>query len=764
YEDVVEREDGGGFVVAGNFYDSVSDTVIGTDLNNALNVLEGYDLIYVNWRDGTDDIRRNALLLENIIQWVNTHKQIDPVTGVREKTKVMGYSMGGVVANYALADLEKRFQDNLIADPELDVLITHDTPHRGANVPYGAQVALTKLTDFALGRFITETGQAGRLTLQQVNPSLRQLENLQDAPATRQLLIYQSERVQTSFLAIEYQQMIDFSSATGYNPPSFRRVALSNGSECGIDQGFNGDNLFFNLRGDAYLGRLVAIAFAGGYFIGVIESDFTARDNLSVNNPLERLAVMPGLIAAITFSGRDWRTAMDIRLIPEVNSTVSRESFYGKVEYRKTLAFRLIKLRWKTIFEESEGMPSGALPYSMGSGGFFSTAETADDLTDDLPNFNALPFAVSQIQTFLKQRFCFIPTYSALDVGEPVSESLLLSSSFAAGNPDFPVPFDNHVVQEPTGLLRIPNAEHLNLFRRSAEWVVDELKDSSRVDNCTHICGEISGEVGIVGPDSLCFGDAAPTFQVFGIDDPSTATYDWQTLQRGIFTGSVSGTSDPSYTPIISASGAVDLFLFVNQTTCPTRQRLRKQVVVSEPLPSNITISPVTLQNPLPTLCDFGTLTYQVNIPNPELYSYDWSFTGGGITQLANDPTPAPGTFVLVTNIGQGAPGTVTVRIASPCSSTVVTASQVIPANPYANCNPPRLAFLPEEQEIRLILQGDTQQFWDKKTTFKVLADNEFVETYYEDEGKLLLDALPAGTYSIEAICELGIFSTLFTH
>ena len=101
--------------------------------------LSGYDLVFVDWRDGTDYIQRNAYVLENIIQWANTEKAKN---GSTEKNIVMGMSMGGLCARYALADMEK---SGINHDTKL--YISHDTPHQGANVPLGYQAMIIDLDD-----------------------------------------------------------------------------------------------------------------------------------------------------------------------------------------------------------------------------------------------------------------------------------------------------------------------------------------------------------------------------------------------------------------------------------------------------------------------------------------------------------------------------------------------------------------------------------------------------------------------------------------
>src|SRR5690606_10940129 len=86
--------------------------------------------IYVNWSNGTDYIQRNAFVLQEVIKWVNSVK-----LGT-EKNVVLGQSMGGVIARYALKNMEDY---NLSHDTR--TYISQDSPHLGANIPLGYQHA-----------------------------------------------------------------------------------------------------------------------------------------------------------------------------------------------------------------------------------------------------------------------------------------------------------------------------------------------------------------------------------------------------------------------------------------------------------------------------------------------------------------------------------------------------------------------------------------------------------------------------------------------
>ena len=61
------------------------------DFNSQLDDIAGYDLIFLDYNDGADDILRNAELLEEVIIWVNQQKA---QAGSTEQNVVLGISMG----------------------------------------------------------------------------------------------------------------------------------------------------------------------------------------------------------------------------------------------------------------------------------------------------------------------------------------------------------------------------------------------------------------------------------------------------------------------------------------------------------------------------------------------------------------------------------------------------------------------------------------------------------------------------------------------
>lgn len=89
----------------------------------------GFDVIYLDFFEGGGDIRNNALAVRELIQAVNQEK-----IGNNDVI-VIGESMGGVVARYAIRNLmEMQGRTHNVSH-----FISFDAPHLGANVPVGLQ-------------------------------------------------------------------------------------------------------------------------------------------------------------------------------------------------------------------------------------------------------------------------------------------------------------------------------------------------------------------------------------------------------------------------------------------------------------------------------------------------------------------------------------------------------------------------------------------------------------------------------------------------
>lgn len=195
----------------------------GYDFMHYLDDIAGYDLVFVNYNT-LRSFEDNSKMLQHVIEWVKADKIAG---GYTEKNVVLGVSAGGVLARYTLARMTKNISP---ASTDTRLLITHDSPHQGANVPLAFQ------------HFLYDLGNSKVLgkKLKEKKEDLKNFYVLNTMPATAQLLrarvIDDNGNVAiNTFLNgpnSPYQQMINFSSNP--NQPIYDFVATAQGSQCGI--------------------------------------------------------------------------------------------------------------------------------------------------------------------------------------------------------------------------------------------------------------------------------------------------------------------------------------------------------------------------------------------------------------------------------------------------------------------------------------------------------------------------------------------------
>lgn len=137
-------------------------------------IASDFDFFYVDWLTPMADIKANASLLSDIIQWVNSIKGPDA-----EKNIVYGHSMGGLIARYALCLME-----NSDTPHQTTCYVSHDSPHLGANVPIGAVYLLRDFYSFLYG----DSYQPGFLTTHLFDPAIAACVGILESTAARQMI------------------------------------------------------------------------------------------------------------------------------------------------------------------------------------------------------------------------------------------------------------------------------------------------------------------------------------------------------------------------------------------------------------------------------------------------------------------------------------------------------------------------------------------------------------------------------------------------
>ncbi len=191
----------------------------------------GYDIIILNFANGTGDLFTNSMIVVDAINWINQNKVED------NELVVIGPSMGGVLGRFALAFMEDQGLEH-----QCRLFLSFDAPQQGANVCLGMQHNINSalnagnLLSFTLLEHLTNA-KAGLL----------------DAPATKQLVLYHHSATQTiqtnanpspdhtSF----YSLMESLNPPYGGYPVKCKKIAIANGSsnaslQLGVS---NGENL-----------------------------------------------------------------------------------------------------------------------------------------------------------------------------------------------------------------------------------------------------------------------------------------------------------------------------------------------------------------------------------------------------------------------------------------------------------------------------------------------------------------------------------------
>ncbi len=156
----------------------------------------GYDIILLNFANGTDLIQRSAQVMEACIRQAMQRTSAPLV--------VSGVSMGGLIARYALADMEARQQPH-----NTRIFLTIDTPHRGA---------YTNLCNQWFAHYFAKAF-----------PLAQSFAELLDSPANQQFVMswFNGNAAIVSPLREQFTQAL---AAIGNYPQQPRRLAVACGS------------------------------------------------------------------------------------------------------------------------------------------------------------------------------------------------------------------------------------------------------------------------------------------------------------------------------------------------------------------------------------------------------------------------------------------------------------------------------------------------------------------------------------------------------
>ncbi|HMQ50230.1 MAG TPA: hypothetical protein PKA70_22375 [Saprospiraceae bacterium] len=326
-----------------------------------------YDIVFIDFEDETDALEVNAELVMAAIREINLRKH---QAGSSEKNVVVGISMGGVVGKLGLRDMELAGEEH-----ETEVFVSFDSPLRGANIPLGFQYMVEHLAELAVG-FEDE------FELEEFVELLEAGIGLVERPSPTQMLIYNKDHFPAP--APEFEAFYTMFKSKGALTQC-EHIAISNGSQIGIDQGYAPNDKYLDVDGDAF--------------------DFLAFQEINLNFFLE-LFIRLGLNAEVDF---------EIRAVPGMDNEFHRV-YKGQVNAE---LFGFIDVN----FTYNEISVKNTIPLDNAPGGFLELPGPLDfGLPEDI--FDNPPIQL------LNRRFCFIPSISAIEVGPFVASGAPLLDPF----------------------------------------------------------------------------------------------------------------------------------------------------------------------------------------------------------------------------------------------------------------------------------------------------------------------------------------------
>lgn len=502
------------------------------DFNNQLDDIAGYDLVFIDFADGADDIVRNAAIVQEVINRVNANKVNDTRFGnIRQQNVVMGLSMGGLCARFALANMTKNFPGT---PTETRLLITHDSPHRGANVPLGLQYMIRMLGGVQL--FNTNVTA--------IYPQYDDAINLMNAPATTQLLLYSATSANAftsnAFLDATYRPMITF--AANDPQPTYRFIATANGNEC-ANPLFNPSKTFINI------GAGVSAGINAKFFIF-------------------KIPIVSYKVAA----------EIEAYALPNAGSTNKIARVYT---INNLKLFGLIDI-FKELYDNTAYAPGTHLAVDgvPGSNYPLINLDALDQITS-LPNFSAnLSFQIPIIKPLsfyfdayaynqgVAINFTFVPVGSALDVS-PYTTPVFSQKYVNGTNQNYPSTSETFIAQETVqNNPSQTNSEHLRFTARNSQWLFNEMENLNNNLNCSNEC---SNPYYISGNNIICTNS---TYFIPGL--PRGATVSWTATPTGIVS---IGTTNNIATVSKTANGVITLTATINNA-CGGNVSVSKQDIV----------------------------------------------------------------------------------------------------------------------------------------------------------------------------------------
>lgn len=395
-----------------------------TDIFKVLNksFSSNYDVFYVDWYDCGADIRANAEVLKEVIKWVNSHN----ASG--KPNVVLGQSMGGLIARYALRDMELNNESHNTTH-----YISHDVPYLGANISPGLMYTYWDLRNIA-------TDIIGVFAFLSDEEQERILEALRLGTYTsvKQMLpLYlDSEWHYNNGSFLQFQQELDtMGFPKGDSGKTMENIAIVNGGKSP-----SGSFSFYD-TGDKLLDLKLELS------TGTIPELILSICSLSWNN----LPRIPG------------RTTLLFQHL--VYPFLNNSSLIRKTDlvFKKDLLW-LLPISFN-LFSKKHYAPSTGIPYDAVPGSFYDVAGrfSKDSIYyHTQSSLDSLWLGYYSLKFNYADKLSFIPTASAMSMPNTTNYYRDFYANLPSAGVD--TPFTSYILQN-------NSSEHIDFFPGIANWL-----------------------------------------------------------------------------------------------------------------------------------------------------------------------------------------------------------------------------------------------------------------------------------------------------
>jgi len=362
--------------------------------------LSGYDIIILDYDNGSDYLPRTAEFIKEALRWVNLQKHS---AGSSAKNIILGQSMGGVCTALALKEMET----GVFEDHEVSQFFIFDSPIRGVNIPLSAQACLLDMSFLWVNNPLPWEDDG---FLYEFVPVIEDLLHVLYEPATRTMVAVQCEDVivggetapdvVNALLGIDTESLHeDFYSYLhddlGGLPTLCEVNVITNGSPNGTagKHNFNAGDLIVKANVDNF----VVAAIVAGYFVDkVFEFEAEVFDTEQISGEL-------GLLL--------WEAGVDVWTDTRMYAMKDVVNFTYYSNYVEVTVF------WAglpIVFNHRIVIEHNGLEIDHAPGGFFGIENKGIIVPDDLGSLTP--------DVFKMQTWCFTPTGSVLNYVGPYGE------------------------------------------------------------------------------------------------------------------------------------------------------------------------------------------------------------------------------------------------------------------------------------------------------------------------------------------------------